>query len=296
MPNRPTFAADFFKSCRLGFDRLSHEAQESMRKSIESSQETDGLFVGRHRTGDLYYTFFGLLLAVVTNARIDLHSCKHALSAIDIKALDLVHSCVWLRANRLLKLLSLPSILRSNVLKHFTVKAHRTERQIIESFNSFGPDAFPQSDPLSPYSRFLLLTLYADFGLDLPPTDIRQYRLKSGLYANIQNDIEYGVNATASAMFLIPEALRQESAKALHGLQQNDGSFKAVEKAPCGDLLSTGTAYFALNKFGMPPRRSTKSFLRTCIREDGLFGATPDDPCSDLEYTVYALLSLGGPQ
>jgi hypothetical protein len=273
---------------------LSVEAQEHMRETIKSSQDTNGLFVGRRDTGDLYYTFFGLLLAVVTNTKIDLNACKRAVLAIDVMTLDLVHGCVWLRVQRLLKLLSLPSVFRGNILKHVTVKADRTERQIIASFDSLNPTAFPQSDPLSPYSRFLLLTLYADFELDLPSTNLRQYRLYSGLYANNKNDLVYGVNASTSALFLIPETERQETAKALHDLQQNDGTFKAVENAPCGDLLSTGTAFFALNKFGMPPRLPVKSFLRTCIRDDGLFGATSDDPGSDLEYTVYALLSLGG--
>ena len=294
MSDRPNFATDFFKACHLGFERLSDDAQAHMRKTIECSQVADGLFIGRHGSGDLYYTFFGLVLSLVTNAKIDLASCKRTLAAMDISTLDIVHSCVWLRSQRLLKLLSLPRLMRGNVLKYLNIKADRSERQIIASFDALDADAFPQSDPHSPYSRFMLLTLYADFGLDLPQTDTRQYRLESGLYANIKNDLAYGVNATASALFLIADAQRMQTAKALHDLQQDDGSFKAVQNAPCGDLLSTGTAIFALNKYGMPPRQSAKSFLRTCIRDDGLFAAMPDDPCGDLEYTVYAMLSLGG--
>lgn len=294
MSDRQNLTAEFFKSCRIGFDRLSVDAQMRMREAISNTQDSSGLFIGRHGSGDLYYTFFGLLLAAVTNAKIDLDTCKRTVTAIDIKTLDLVHGCAWLRVQRLLKFLSLPSVIRSNILNHFTVKADRTERQIIASFHSLAPNAFPQSDPNSPYSLFLLMTIHADFGLDYPEVNIRPYCLHSGLYANFRNDIEYAVNATTSALFLISKSERQQTINALIDLQQNDGSFKAVGNAPCSDLLSTGTAIFALTNFNMSHKRSAKSFLRTCIREDGLFGATSDDPGSDLEYTVYALLSLGG--
>lgn len=292
--DRPMFAVAFFKTCQQGFDRLSHEAQICMRHAIESSQVSTGLFAGRHGAGDLYYTFFGLLLTLVTNAKINVRSCQRTLSQIDPMTLDLVHGCVWLRAQRLLKLLSLPGFMRSSVLEHLNVKASKFEQRVLESFHRLEPASFPQSDPQSPYSQFLLMTIFADLGMDWSEINIRQYCLEHGLYSNIKHVVDHAVNATASAMFLLSDHERQITGQALCALQQQDGSFKAVANAPCGDLLSTGTASFALNTFGITLKHDIKSFLRTCVRENGLFAATPDDPISDLEYTVYALLSLGG--
>lgn len=305
MPDPPLFAADFFMTCVSGWDKLSSEARTCLREAVATSQATNGLFKGLDGRGDLYYTFFGLLLAAVTNAKIKLSECEHALSDIDFNSLDLVHSCVWLRVDNLLKLLTLPTFLRRNVAEYLSPKANKQTIEKLHHLSNLAPNAFPQSDPSAPYSRFLLSTLHADFGLNFPEIDLSPYRLSSGLYANLrqkcpqaeekgENQIEYGVNATASALFVIPESERRTTVEALCRLQQEDGSFKACENAPDGDMLSTGTAIFALNKFGTPPWKTTKPFLRCCFRDDGLFAATPEASQGDLEYTVYALLALGG--
>ena len=294
MPDRPLFAADFLTTCNRGFDCLSAEVQEYMRKAVTASQAADGLFAGRGGNGDLYYSFFGLLLAVVTNAKIRVKACRNALTLIKFNTLDLVHGCIRLRIDNLLKLLELPRFMYSNAVKYIPPPGDRDTEKKLRHLAALPAAAFPQSDPGSPYSRFLLATLYADSGEETPEMDPGSYRLPSGLYSNLKNGMEYGVNATASALFFIPESLRQETAEELCRLQEDDGSFKAVENAPGGDLLSTGTAFFALNRYGASPKLSAKPFLRSCFRENGLFAATPEDPCGDLEYTVYALLALGG--
>ena len=294
MSENSRFAADFFKICSHGFGCLAEEAQKLIRETIATSQTEEGLFADRHNSGDLYYTFFGLLLTAVTNAKINLKACRKAIELIDVETLDFVHRCMFLRIDNLIKLLEIPTFLRHEAAKYLSPKADRQAREKIQNLSSMPDDTFPQSDPNSPYSRFLLSTLYADFGMQIADFNLNSYRLKSGLYSNLKHDSEYNVNATASAMFVISETERLETGNTLRNLQQDDGSFKAIEKAPGGDVLSTGTAFFALNKFGIAPKTSVKSFLRLCFREDGLFAATPDDPQGDLEYTTYALLALGG--
>jgi hypothetical protein len=288
------FAVDFFKNCKGGFDRLSTEAQRYLRDAVIHSLAANGFFSGRGEQGDLYYTFFGLLLAVVTNAKVKFKICEDALAAVDFKKLDLVHAGIWLRINNLLKLSTLPASLRGKAVEFLSTKADRAVIEKVRQLASLSPSAFPHSDPFSPYSRFLLGTLYADFGLEIPEIDLEPYRLSSGLYSNLRNSDDYGVNATASALFLISGEKREKTVKALLELQQPDGSFKAAENAPCGDLLSTGTTVFALKHCGMKPHDSIKAFLRECFRENGLFAATPEDPIGDVEYSVYALLALGG--
>lgn len=294
MPDRSSFAIDFFSTCSLGFDRLAGEAQSVLREAVVDSQADNGLFCGRSSTGDLYYTFFGLLLAAISGAKINIDKCGKAIAGIDFNSLDLVHGCTWLRVNNLLKLLALPNFMRNQAVKFISPKADKFTRAMIEHLAALPCEAFPQSDSSSPYSRFLLNSLYTDFGMTNPASDLSTYRLESGLYSNLKSDADYGLNATCSALFVIPDSEATQTAQALHELQQEDGSFKAVENAPCGDLLSTGTAFFALNKYDLQPRLSVKPFLRTCFRDCGLFAATSDDPEGDLEYTVYALLALGG--
>lgn len=294
MSDRPLFAADFFMTCKQGFDRLSSEAQTSMKKALAASQSENGFFLGRGGQDDLYYTFFGLLLAAVANAKVNLKSCRNALASVDFAKLDLVHACIRLRAENLLKLLALPASMRGGVVEYFSLKADRGTLDKARHLASLPPELFPQSDPYSPYSRFLLNTLYADLRLEIPETDLNPYRLSSGLYSNLRNGYGYGLNATASALFLIPIAERDKTLEALLELQQKDGSFKAAEKTPGGDMLSTGTSVFAIKHCGKKPRQSVKPFLRKCFRENGFFSASPEDPLGDTEYSVYALLALGG--
>ena len=124
-------------------------------------------------------------------------------------------------------------------------------------------------------------------------TIIRDVRAGRGGYANVRGSAVPAVNATAAALFLLPDDARRETAEALQSLQQADGSFRAVPSAPQGDLPSTATAALALEACGRPLLRTAKPFLRACFRDTGLFAATPDDPVGDLEYTAYGLIAMG---
>jgi len=281
MFNRRSFTDLFYRTCAKGYAQMSPEAQACLTDSVQAAQGPDGLFYGRAGQEDLYYTFFGLLLATITGAKIQRKKCNEKLRSMDFAALDLVHACAWLRAKRLLRRFVLPRWIRN-----LTIAAPF-------DFAELPPSAFPQQDRESPYSQFLLSTLYADFGKTLREPNLAEYRLPSGLYANLKHHSEYGVNATAAALFLISNEKADETADALLSLQESDGTFKAVASAPEGDLLSTATAIFALKRRGRIPKISVKSLLRECFRDNGFFAAAPDDPHGDLEYTVYGLLAMG---
>jgi len=260
---------------------MAPEAQACLTDSVRSAQGPDGLFYGRAGQEDLYYTFFGLLLASITGAKIQRKKCDEKLRSMDFVTLDLVHACAWLRAKRLLRRFVLPRWIRN------------LTNTVPSNLVDLAPSAFPQQDRESPYSQFLLSTIYEDFGKTLRKPNLAEYRLPSGLYANLKHHSEYGVNATAAALFLISDEKAGETADALLVLQESDGSFKAVAAAPVGDLLSTATALFALKRRGRGPKISVKPLLRECFRDNGFFAAAPDDPLGDLEYTVYGLLAMG---
>ena len=280
---------------------MSPEARKQLSQTVVALQGPDGFFCGRAGQEDLYYTFFGLLLATVTCAKIRRKVCYAKLSSVDFSLLDLVHASVWLRAMKLLRWLAVPCFLRMMIpasqWNMFDIFLSRK----LQSLSNLPQHAYPQQNAGSPYSRFLLGTLSTDFSQSSPEFDLAAYRLPNGLYANLQHHGEYGVNATAAALFLLPPDQCQETVDALAALQEPDGSFKAAASAPEGDLMSTATAAFALQRCGQGNNAarnptlpvSPKSFLRECFRDDGLFAATPHDPDGDLEYTAYGLLLMG---
>jgi len=316
MFDRKSFTHAFYQTCVRGFQQMSPETRRQLSKTTAAMQGPGGFFYGRVRRGrgntgqeDLYYTFFGLLLSAVTGAKIRKKECAAKLRAVDFSSLDLVHACAWLRAMKLLRLLAVPRFLRRmipdlqwNMFDVLHVKK-------LQSLSTLPQHAYPQQDADSPYSRFLLGTLYTDFSQAMPEFDLAAYRLPNGLYANLKYcgsqcslpHNEYGVNATAAALFLLPPTQCGETADALCALQKVllepggslDGSFKAAASAPEGDLMSTATAAFALQRCGKALSVSPKPFLRECFRDDGLFAATPHDPDGDLEYTAYGLLLMG---
>ncbi len=263
----------FYRTLQKGARRMVPEVVRAIRYEVEAAQMADGLFRGRGGRGDLYYTFFALLLARLLRAKIDRKACRRAVEAIAPASLNAVHAAAAIRIRRLLRLPVRP--------EHFA------------ALRALPASAYPQGDPDAPYARFLITTLLRDFGQTVSPSDLSRYRAGPAGYANVPSDAAPAVNATAAALFLLTgDALRQ-TAESLRDLQEPDGSFKAIPAAPQGDLLSTATAAFALQVHRCPPRLSMRPFLYACFRETGLFAATPDDPAGDLEYTVYGLLTMG---
>lgn len=256
------FDMDFLKTCASGFRRMTDEAQAVLRDTITSIQTSDGLFPDRSGHGDIYYTLFGLCLAYVSDAGINRDACLQSLK--QASPADIVHHVASVRCQGLLKLLSLPKIMRNIPLPLPEI-----------DLSGFPDHAFPQGDRFSPYSCFLL----NDTATDLSP-----YRLESGLYSNMRNASEYGVAATAAALCLRPDA---RTASALADLQNDDGTF------PGGDLLSTAVSLYALHRTGHRAKYSAREFLCGCFLQNGLFAAVPDDPSGDVEYTVYGLLAMG---
>jgi len=213
---------------------------------------------------------------------------------MDRESLDLVHACAWLKAGKLMIWLAMPRDTQKRQLESRMLLFDTVQMMIsLPGLSQLPPHAYPQQDADSPYSRFLLGTIYTDFGLAIPESPLDAYRLPNGLYANLKHHADYGINATAAALFLLPPDQCGETADALLALQEPDGSYKAADFAPEGDLMSTATAAFALQRCGKTLRVSPKPFLRECFRDNGLFAATPLDPDGDLEYTAYGLLLMG---
>jgi hypothetical protein len=268
MFNRLTFEKAFYRTMLKGWGRMSTEAQDLVRQGVITAQGTGGLFCGRGNKEDLYYNFFGLLLSLMPGMKINRNSCSHALDSIDLSSLDLVHCCAFFRSQR--------------ILHPFTWKL-KCDISYLQALPSM---AYPHGDPQAPYSCFLRDMLLNDCGIKTALPDLHEYRLPNGLYSNLKNQTAYNVNATAAAVFLLPEEMRQQTLHALSAEQAEDGSFG-------GNLLSTAVALFALQSHQTSIRFSAKGYLQECLRENGFFAPMPDAPEGDLEYTVYGVLAMG---
>ena len=286
-----SFASTFYHTCADGYARMSREAQAALADSVAQSQTAGGLFANIAGQPDLYYSFFGLLLAAVSGAKINLHTCLNALNAIEFSTLPLVQAAACLRSLGLLRLLRrVPLRQRRLAVQTMPLPGKR----LLPSLHQRPAQDFPQHDPGNPYSVFLLQTLRLDCGLPALPVSLSAYRLPGGLYSNFRPATAYSANATAAALWVLPAEQRRETAPALQARQRPDGSFAAAEEVPQGDLLSTATASFALRRCALPLKYRLADFLRGCFRDDALFAATPSSPVGDLEYTTYGLLAMGG--
>ncbi|MBP5320342.1 MAG: hypothetical protein J6334_05090 [Kiritimatiellae bacterium] len=273
LPDAERFDRPFYRTLQAGLRRMAPETVRVLRGEIVSAQTADGLFRGRSGGGDLYYTLFALTAARLFRAAIDRAACRRAIEAVPFDTLDVVHAAATIRIRRLL---------------HLPIPNGWFDR-----LPALPSAAFPQGDPDAPYARFLLATLFRDFGRRLPPADLAGYRTQDGGFTNVKGSVKPVAAATTAALYLLTPDERRQPANALRALQSPEGGFRALPDAPQGDLLSTATAAFALHRHGFTPRYPTRPFLRACFRETGLFAATPDDPGGDLEYTLYGLLLMG---
>jgi hypothetical protein len=83
--------------------------------------------------------------------------------------------------------------------------------------------------------------------------------------------------------------------KQLHLFYQENGSFKAIGRAPIGDLLSTAVALYAFRFANSEMRIMAPDCLDyvDSLFYEGGFCATVLDSQPDVEYTFYGLLALG---
>lgn len=281
-----------------GRDCCAPEALVALRAFVESRQHACGAFMGRAGAGDGYYTFFGLLLAAVLDARIDLRRVEDYLGRVDMASLDVVHLLCLLRSRLLLAYMRLPKALRSTTAGLPAAWALPTAcREAAQAMLTVGDDAlFPQRDRHSPYSQFLALGLAQDAGLTYTGSELGAYRLTSGLFSNERHGTTASVNASSAALALAyygGEHIDALTLAAFASLQRSDGSFPAMAQAPMGDLLSTATAAFALSLYGSKPDRSLRSYLFDSFQDNGGFSAGPGDALADVEYSTYGLLTMG---
>jgi len=285
-----TIGHALMKALRKGVRRCSDDALECLRGFVAAQWHESGGFCDRAGKPDIYYTQFGLMLARALGMKIDASAVGKFCWKHDVSSFDLVHANCFVRS----LLLARPWFA--------WLQGRRIRRDC--------PFAALVVEAHTPYEQFLALTLAQDAGLPFwgkhwrkcwgkfEKKSLEVYRSADGLYANVPEAAEGGVNATASAIlaevFAGTRDLALSAAHALAKQERDDGSFCANPSTPFPDILSTASAHFALHTVGIRPRNDAKFFVEECFVEDvGGFAASPEGGTPDLEYTVYGVILMG---
>ena len=274
-----------------GKKRLGSEAQKRISSFVSSQMTENGVFLDKNGNDDLYYTFFGLMLANVFNLNINTKQTEQWLDKQNDKMSDLLFYAAYVRSRMLSKLLKKGKL-------NFAMQRLFTITQKLPVFTNY-----PHSDAHSPYSQFLLLSLKEDLGIGKINsqevlTSISAYRVETGGYSNIRDSKTATTNATVAALAVKGQLCgyqKNDDVEYLYSSQDGSGGFFANSSALVPDLLSTATVLFMLKSYGVAPRINPDNFIDAHWQPSGGFCATLLDENCDVEYTFYGLLALGAP-
>ena len=99
-----------------------------------------------------------------------------------------------------------------------------------------------------------------------------------------------------AAAIIVNQPADKAAAEVLLNRACRSGGFAATGQLNTADLLSTATALFALRTLHTdldPIRRPCLEFVESLWRDSGGFAGHAADEFEDVEYTFYALLSVG---
>ncbi|WP_372846510.1 prenyltransferase/squalene oxidase repeat-containing protein [Pontiella sp.] len=246
-------------------DRLLQSAAASRRfldgdsigriaRFVRERQNRDGGFRGRDAKSDLYYTVFAVACLKALGYPPPVFKIwKYALSFGMGKDLDLVHLVCLIRLR--------------TVFPHFG----STRRRLLKGLQRFKAD--------SAYGLFLRL-FAGDFRFAAPPASIAVSRS------------DPTTNLAAALMVGHQEGIAEE----LLARVCSAGGFAPSKQINVPDLLSTATALFALTQRGVDLDDIHKpcfQYVESLWRDSGGFAGHVADEFEDVEYTFYALLSIG---
>lgn len=286
---RRTISYRLFDTLQKGKERLGREALARMTAFVESQRMDDESFRNKSGEPDLYYSMFGWILAYVLGIRQNHPKMKAYLKALDMPERDLVHYAAWIRCRMICRLRQWGPL--GLLFRSFTYgDTHLKKLQHV-----------PNDDPQSPYSQYILLSLQEDAAMARASKEtiletIAPYRIADGGYANRVKALSATTNATVAALAVrgqLTGYYADKDVAYLRQMQEPSGGFRATEESPVPDLLSTATALFMLQCYGLAPHYPAGDFIEAHWLDNGGFAATLLDDVSDVEYTFYGLLALG---
>lgn len=250
---------------------LDEQTIAELKAYIKQQQTIQGGFADRGGKCDLYYSLFGYYIAEALDMQEVMPSLKEYVKKVvqthNLKGVHL-HTAAILYA-KLFDAETFPKALQ--------LKVHQ--------------DLLHPENKQAAYAGFMsMLTFY--YLKDYYGLYKVQKRLKS---IGTRNEVPCSVTAALLVLQACFDKPIQSLEKQLHSFYLENGSFKAIAKAPAGDLLSTGVALYAFRFANSDMRIIAPNCLAyvDSLFADGGFCATVYDVQPDVEYTFYGLLALG---
>ena len=289
-----------------GLAHLPAESRARHRAFILSRQNADGGFSGREGGSDLYYTAFAVRSLAILNVLAEpecgqiasfLRSCQR----MQVTVIDLVS---WLYCALVVQASS-----GIDVLEDFDPQWPDRLAGLLESFRTQdGGYAKTHEGALgSTYHSFLVALCYELIGRPAPhPARLVQFvfdrQRDDGGFVEIAPMKRSGTNPTAAAAAILnmhgalDDELREDVAAFLHEVRSEEGGFQANTRIPFADSLSTFTGILTAQDLALPalidPPRVT-AFVYSLEFADGGFRGAAWDEVADVEYSFYALGTLG---
>lgn len=287
---RETISTNLFRAVRRGKAKLGKKALRQVVLFVESQLMADGSFMNKNGESDIYYTSFGWILSYVLGIPVNKESRAEYLDKQPVGELDLVHYAAYRRCRMI------HQFWENNLFEYVLDLWNPMPIRDIDEFTKL-----PHNDRWSPYTQFLLLSIFEDtanapYSKEEILYKLSLYHVPGGGYSNLLYRDVATTNATVAALSVIGQLKRvRENADLtyLRDSQDKTGGFKANPDAPIPDLLSTATALITLDNLNRSPKYNPHKFIEAHWLDSGGFSATLWDNDSDAEYTFYGLLALG---
>lgn len=301
-----------------GLSRLDAASRARHRQFILSQQNADGGFRGRGlpdadasdessgRHSDLYYTAFAIraLSALREFRPEDAQRAVPFLEASRYHHATVIDLVSWLYCALMVQAATGVDLLAD--------AASDWPRRVATSLETFrAPDggyAKSHEGALgSTYHSFLVALCYELIGQVLPEPErlvafIRDRQRDDGGFVEIAPMKRSGTNPTAAAIGVLTihgtvgNNLKDDVLAFLKDVRSGEGGFQANTRVPFADTLSTFTGYLTCVDLDTPDhidRKSLEKFIHALDLPNGGFRAAAWDQSTDVEYTFYALGTLG---
>ena len=288
------------------------------RRFILTQQNPDGGFGGRGlpveyanaepegRESDLYYTAFAIrgLSALKLFTAEDARRVSQYLDVARQHQTTVIDVVSWLYSA-----LMVQAAAGIDLLAQADVRWPENLAKVLEGFRSSdGGYAKTHEGALgSTYHSFLVALCYELIGQTLPDPQslvsfIRGRQRDDGGFVEIAPMKRSGTNPTAAAIGVlmlhsaVGPNLRADVLAYLADVRSGEGGFQANTRIPFADSLSTFTGYLTSLDLAAPdvidPNR-LEQFILSLEHPEGGFRAAAWDQSTDVEYTFYALGTLG---
>lgn len=289
-----------------GVEKLDAETRERHIAFLRSRQRPDGGFPGREGGSDLYYTGFALRgLAVLQGLSPELcERCGAFLQSKMTSSAGVVDFFSLLVSCYLVPLGGGPDVLA-------TAPADWKDRvaATLETFRTAdgGYGKVPNHHAGSTYTSFLVALALQLLDRPVPEPErliafVKGREREDGGYVEIAQMKRSGTNPTAAGVGVLQmlnafdDEVKERVATFLAALPSSfEGGFRANDRIPVADLLSTFTGGWSLDQLGESKRLNWEKiheYAESCELPAGGFKGGLWDEAADVEYTFYGVGTL----